>query len=281
MDVLGVFTVMDEIGQELGLEWKVAKDCGQDEPRQEMEFLGMLFDTVNREMRIAPSKRLHYHATITDLLSHGARGLHVSRHDLQSAVGKIAFIARACRWGYTFLQTLFDCVYDNSGPSVHLPPVAMDDLSFWAELLSTESSVWDGVKRATVGHMDLGGGVFQQVGGAVIFTDASNRGYGAAWGDFELQGIWSDDQRQLHIAWLELSAILQALRSFGPRLRGEQVLVQCDNMQAVAAVTRGATRVRDGRSICKEIALLAIKHGFEVRAEHISGVENVLLSFDF
>ena len=47
--------------------------------------------------------------------------------------------------------------------------------------------------------------------------------------------------------------------------------MRCDNTQAVAAVTRGATRVRDG----KEIALLAKQLGFKVRAVHISGVENV------
>ena len=109
------------IGRELGLEWKAAKDCGRDEPRQEMEFLGMLFDTVHREMRIAPSKRLRYHAAIADLLSSGARGLLVSRLDLQSAVGKLAFIARACRWGYTFLQALFDSVYNSGSPPLRLP----------------------------------------------------------------------------------------------------------------------------------------------------------------
>jgi hypothetical protein len=45
------------------------------------------------------------------------------------------------------------------------------------------------------------------------------------------------------------------------------MLVRCNNTQAVAAVTRGATRVRDGRSICKEIALLAIRHGFVVEQD--------------
>ena len=76
---------------------------------------------MHRELRIAPSKRLRYHAAIADLLSSGARGLLVSRLDLQSAVGKLAFIARACRWGYTFLQALFDSVYNSGSPPLRLP----------------------------------------------------------------------------------------------------------------------------------------------------------------
>jgi hypothetical protein len=36
---VGAFQVMDAMGQDLGLEWKPSKDCGGDQPRQELEFL--------------------------------------------------------------------------------------------------------------------------------------------------------------------------------------------------------------------------------------------------
>ncbi len=42
----------------------------------------------------------------------------------------------------------------------------------------------------------------------------------------------ASEERQLHIAWLELGAILHALRrTFGPRLGGTQVLLRRDNTQ--------------------------------------------------
>ena len=52
-------------------------------------------------------------------------------------------------------------------------------------------------------------------------------------------------------------------------------MIRCDNTQAVAAINHGSTRVRDGRSISRQLAELAISHQFEIRSEHIAGVENV------
>ncbi len=62
LSVIGVASARScsaEVAQELGLEWKPLKDCDQDQPRQEMEFLSMLFETVRGEMCLAHSKRQH------------------------------------------------------------------------------------------------------------------------------------------------------------------------------------------------------------------------------
>lgn len=118
-------------------------------------------------------------------------------------------------------------------------------------------------------------GAFLGPGGAVVTTDASGTGYGGWAGSDELQGHFAADERRLHVAWRELTAVLQALRAFAPdQLRGKCVLVRSDNTQAVAAVSRGATRAPEGRPICREIALLAVRHGFTLRAEHLPGAEN-------
>ncbi|GLC45711.1 hypothetical protein PLESTM_001768600 [Pleodorina starrii] len=45
--------------------------------------------------------------------------------------------------------------------------------------------------------------------------------------------------------------------------------------RAVAAINRGASRLPDSRAISRQIAELAVRHGFELRAEHISGSDNV------
>ncbi|GLC38419.1 PHD finger protein 21A [Pleodorina starrii] len=51
-DVRAAFDVLDEVGAELGLEWKASKDRGRDQSLQQLDFLGMLFDTVRMEMRM-------------------------------------------------------------------------------------------------------------------------------------------------------------------------------------------------------------------------------------
>ncbi|KXZ42413.1 hypothetical protein GPECTOR_150g41 [Gonium pectorale] len=158
--------------------------------------------------------------------------------------------------------------------TVQLSPAAREDLAFWLDVLRADSSVWDGVKRCVVSDIDLVRGEFLGPDGAVVFTDASGSGFGAWWGQSEVQGAWQSDEQQLHIAWKELSAVLRALETWGPGLTGRRVLVRCDNTQAVAAVNRGSTRIPEGRPIARQMLWLAIRHGFELRAEHIAGREN-------
>jgi hypothetical protein len=276
-DVSGAFDVMDQLGAELGLVWKASKDRGRDQPLQQLDFLGMLFDTTRMEMRITPAKRESYSSAVKSLLDAAAVGP-VQRSDLESVAGRLTFISRACRWGYGFLQGVYDSLFSPQGrlpARVQLPQLAVEDLGFWWSLLRTGSSVWDGVKRVAVADIELVRGEFAGSEGAIIFTDASGVGFGAAWGAAEVQGPWAEGDQGLHIAWLELSAVLRALQAWALRLAQRRVLIRCDNTQAVAAINHGSTRVPEGRSISRQIAELAVQHGFEIRAEHIAGADNV------
>ncbi len=278
-DVVGAFAVLDRIGAELGLEWKLSKDRGRDAPLQQLELLGMLFDTVSMEMRIAPQKRARYAADVQALLSAASATTanSVQRSALHSVVGKLTFLARACRWGPAFLQSLYDALYHpGSIPprQATLSPAAVEDLQWWERLLGTSGSPWDGVSRCVVSDINLVRGEFLGPDGAVVFTDASGKGFGAAWDEAEVQGAWGESEAPLHIAWRELTAVLRALETWAPSLSGRRVLIRCDNTQAVAAVAYGSTRVPEGRPIARRIAELAVQHGFEVRAEHIAGADN-------
>ena len=277
-DVVGAFEVMDAMGAELGLTWKAEKDQGRETACQQLEFLGMLFDTVRLEMRVTPDKRQRYADSLRDLLAAAAQGP-VRRRDLEAVAGRLTFVARACRWGYTFLQSVYDALFVGQQPApaaVTLPPAAVQDLQWWWQVLRVDSSIWDGARQCTVASLDLVRGEFTDAkSGAVVFTDASGAGFGAAWDAAELQGEFTPQQRRSHIAWLELTAVVRALQAWAPRLRGRKVLVRSDNTQAVAAVNHGSTRVRDGRSLCRQLAEVAIRGGFEVRAEHIAGADNV------
>ena len=47
-----------------------------------------------------------------------------------------------------------------------------------------------------------------------LFTDASNEGWGAHLDQSSTKGLWSDQEKRLHINILELKAISLALRRF-------------------------------------------------------------------
>ena len=71
-----------------------------------------------------------------------------------------------------------------------------------------------------------------------IFTDASKEGWGAHLGDFTTRGVWSVPESHLHINFLELKAVLLALKRFQHLVQGKVVLVATDNTTVVAYINK-------------------------------------------
>ena len=69
----------------------------------------------------------------------------------------------------------------------------------------------------------------------VVFTDASNTGWGAHSLGEEIQGKWLASEILLYINVLEMKAVLIAIRHFAPQLRGKVVLFLCDNITTCLA----------------------------------------------
>ena len=71
-----------------------------------------------------------------------------------------------------------------------------------------------------------------------LFTDASNEGLGAHIGDYTARGVWSTPESRLHINFLELKAVLLALKRFEPLCKGQIVLVATDNTTVVSYINK-------------------------------------------
>ena len=71
-----------------------------------------------------------------------------------------------------------------------------------------------------------------------LFTDASNEGWGAHLGDFTARGVWSPLESLLHINFLELKAVLLALRQFEHLCKDQIVLVATDNTTVVSYINK-------------------------------------------
>ena len=71
-----------------------------------------------------------------------------------------------------------------------------------------------------------------------IFTDASKEGWGAHLGDFTASGTWRVPESHLHINFLELKAVLLALKRFQHLVQGKVVLVATDNTTVVAYINK-------------------------------------------
>ena len=110
-----------------------------------------------------------------------------------------------------------------------------------------------------------------------IFTDASNEGWGAHLGGSIARGVWSEPESRLHINFLELKAVLLALRSFEKQCRGQIVLIATDNTTVVSYINKEGG-MKSG-SLCALLwRLLAWCHPRKIilRARHIPGRLNVI-----
>ena len=71
-----------------------------------------------------------------------------------------------------------------------------------------------------------------------LYSDASSSGWGAHLLDQNVSGVWSDQERLLHINLLEMKALFLGLRAFQEDVAGHHVTAMCDNSTVVAYVNK-------------------------------------------
>ena len=198
---------------------------------------------------------------------------------LERLVGKLVYACRVSRWGFLFIQSICDQLYPvgvdvaSTRAPVLLSEALWHDLEFWKRALGPEAHAWVGVQQHMLGRTELL--VDPSKFRVELFTDAS-KSFGAG-GILGLQAMshkWSRDVSAEHIGALELEALLVALRHWKSQLAGQRVIARLDNIQAVCALNKGASRLPALRDTLLHIALLGMEAGFEVRAKYIKGELN-------
>ena len=105
---------------------------------------------------------------------------------------------------------------------VPLPQEARRDLSWWM----VRDHILTGVRFGTPAP-DLH-----------LYSDASCLGRGAHLLDQHVSGVWSDQEKLLHINLLEMKALFLALQSFREDVIGHHVTAMCDNSTVMAYVNK-------------------------------------------
>ena len=110
-----------------------------------------------------------------------------------------------------------------------------------------------------------------------IFTDASKEGWGTHLNKFTARGDWSLLESKLHINYLELKAVLLALKEFQDLCVGKMVLVATDNTTVVAYINKEGG-MRSGPLCALLWRILTWCSGKQVtlKARHIPGRLNVV-----
>ena len=111
----------------------------------------------------------------------------------------------------------------------------------------------------------------------LIFTDASNAGWGAHSGQDSTGGLWSHPEKHLHINLLEMKAVFLALQFFKKTCQNNQVLIASDNTSVVAYINKqGGTRSAELCALMWRILTWCNQNNVTLRARHIPGSLNVI-----
>ena len=106
-------------------------------------------------------------------------------------------------------------------------PLCQEDLLWWS---------WEIQKREGI---DLS----LPVPDLSFYSDASDVGWGAIVGEYQVSGAWTPSQRELSINLREMMAVQNGLLEFGSLLRGKTIALFCNNVTTVAYLSRlGGTR---------------------------------------
>ena len=110
-----------------------------------------------------------------------------------------------------------------------------------------------------------------------IFTDASKEGWGAHLGDFTASGTWSVPESKLHINFLELKAVLLALKRLQHLVQGKVVLIATDNTTVVAYINKeGGMRSGSLCALLWRLLCWCSLNQIVLKARHIPGRLNVI-----
>ena len=139
---------------------------------------------------------------------------------------------RSLQW---HLKTYWSPVSDPPSLPVLLSREVREDLSWWM----VQDHLLKGVQFET-SPPDLH-----------LYSYASRSGWGAHLLDRYVSGVWSEEEKLLHINLLEMEAMFLALQSFREEVAGRRVTAMCDNSTVVAYV------YKQGGTVSRSLCLLA------------------------
>ncbi len=252
--------VLSHLSQ-LGLQvnWEKSKLS----PVQRISFLGMELDSVSQTTRLTQERAQSVLNCLNTFKNRTAAPL----KQFQRLLGHMAAAAAVTPLGLLHMRPLQHWLHGRvprwawqSGTlRVQVTPASRQTFTPWSDLSFHRA----GVPLEQVSRH------------AVVYTDASAKGWGATFNGHAVSGVWTGPQLHWHINCLELLAVHLALNRLKRRLRGKHVLVRTDSTATVAYIKRqGGLRSRRMSQLARHLFLWSWKHLRSLRAIHIPGLLN-------
>ena len=151
-------------------------------------------------------------------------------------------------------------------------PQSLDSLLPWTEAIAAHLDWWQNPS-----NMMRGADLHPKDHSIQLFTDASSKGWGAHLDQSSTKGLWSDQEKRLHINVLELKAVSLALQSLKDQCQNQTVLVATDNTTVVAYINKqGGTHSAEMCALLWKIMTWCHHYHITLKARHIPGCLNVM-----
>ena len=194
-------------------------------PSQKFLYLGIQFDSVNWTVIPSPQRLFRLQETLLLIMSLREASARV----LASLLGMMESLSLLLPLGRLHkrqFQRFFLIEWGRTGKSWshHIP--LDDQFSLAVAQWQDQSWLTQGVPIAPPQAQEI------------LFTDASQVGWGAHMGDLTASGTWPPCLAQAHINLLELEAVWMALKAFVEAAEGKHVLLNTDNTTVAAYVNK-------------------------------------------
>ena len=235
-------------------------------PSQTLIFLGFILDTVSMTVTLTQKKK----DKLKSLCLEALNGEVFPIRFIAQVIGKIVSYLPGVEFGKLHyrnlerdkIQALVVSKGDYEG-LMHLSESAKNELQWWLDNVMYASRR---IQHSTSSY------VFQ--------TDASGSGWGAACTtdvSRQSQGVWSQEQRCLHINVRELYVVFICLTIFCNNMTGVQVRFELDNQTAVTYLNQmGGSKSKSCDTVARKIWDWSIQRDIWLSAVHIPGASNVI-----
>lgn len=229
-------------------------------PSKSCKFLGYIIDSKKFQIRLPNEKRSNIKAELINLM-------YRKRCKIRKFAQLLGLLVSACpaiEYGILYTKELERCKYlnlkdhEDYNKYMNIPNSLQESFKWW--LKSIESSV----RQIRIDEYCK-----------EIYTDASTKGWGAACGGERASGIWSRDERKIHINQLELLAAYFGLKIFAKNLKNCQILLRIDNSTAIAYINRmGGIQYPHLTQVTKEIWQWCEARDIFIYASYIKSADN-------
>ena len=255
--------VLCQVLQSLG--FVVHQDKSILEPTKHLQFLGFLLDSQNMTVHLTQDKVKKFTRSATELLEKHKPSI----REVAGLVGLMISYLPAFHYASAHVKNLekdkIEALKISRGDfnaSMQISQRGIEDIFWWLRNVNKSG------RNIDLSDPDM-----------VIFTDASEEGWGACVGDQQTGGRWDNVESQSHINVLELRAIYYALRSLA-KDNNLHIKVMTDNTTALAYVKHmGGVRSVECNEQAQLIWEWIEQHDDWLTISHIPGTQNITADY--